>query len=375
MIGNTPDGWRVEKLENLCDVATGKKDANHGVEDGKYPFFTCAAKPIKSNTYNFEGKSIILAGNGANVGLALYFDGKFEAYQRTYILNNFTENSRYIFYNLKRYWIIHNESRQFGSATNYIKMDNITKYPILIPPLTQQEKIVKVLDISSQLIEKQKELIKDYDLFLKSKFIEMFGDPIKNPMGWEVDKIGNITNVQTGKTPSRKNSDYWENGTVNWAKTTEVNQGVLTNVEEQITDLAVKECNMISFPNNTILIAMYGQGKTRGKVALLGVSTTINQAFGAILSNESFKTLYLLKSLDYMYDSIRDLGRGGNQENLNLDIVRGIKIILPPIELQNKFALIVEKIETIKSQETKKLEHLEMLHKSLMNKAFKGEIK
>ena len=194
-------------------------------------------------------------------------------------------------------------------------------------------------------------------------------------MGWEVDKIGNITNVQTGKTPSRKNSDYWENGTVNWAKTTEVNQGVLTNVEEQITDLAVKECNMISFPNNTILIAMYGQGKTRGKVALLGVSTTINQAFGAILSNESFKTLYLLKSLDYMYDSIRDLGRGGNQENLNLDIVRGIKIILPPIELQNKFALIVEKIETIKSQETKKLEHLEMLHKSLMNKAFKGEIK
>jgi type I restriction enzyme S subunit len=202
----------------------------------------------------------------------------------------------------------------------------------------------------------------------------MFGDPIGNPMGWEVEKLGNITKVKTGKTPSRKNSDYWENGTVNWAKTTEVNQTILTVVEEQISDVAVSKCNMILFPKNTILIAMYGQGKTRGKVVLLGVPTTINQAFGAILENDNFDTLYLLKLLDYMYDSIRDLGRGGNQENLNLDIVRGINIILPPIELQNKFALIVKKTETIKEQETKKLEHLETLHNSLMDKAFKGEI-
>ena len=130
----------------------------------------------------------------------------------------------------------------------------------------------------------------------------------------------------------------------------------------------------ILFPKNTILIAMYGQGKTRGKVVLLGVATTINQAFGAILESAKFNTLYLLKLLDYLYETIRDLGRGGNQENLNLDIVRGIKIILPPITLQNKFAKIVEKIETIKTKESKKLEHLETLHSSLMDKAFRGEI-
>jgi type I restriction enzyme S subunit len=245
---------------------------------------------------------------------------------------------------------------------------------IPIPPLPQQEKIVKVLDISSALIEKQKELIEKYDLFLKSKFIEMFGDPISNPMGWNVEKLGDLTQVKTGKTPSRKKLEYWNDGTVNWAKTTEVNQGILTEVEEHISDLAVKECNMIMFPKNTILIAMYGQGKTRGKVVLLGVPTTINQAFGAILKSDKFATLYLLKLLDYMYENIRDLGRGGNQENLNLDIVRGINIILPPIELQNKFASIVEKTEQIKEQETKKLEHLQTLHVSLMDKAFKGEI-
>ncbi len=398
MIKDVPDGWRVERLKDITEFLTCgvAKRPEYVDKDVGIPFlssknaktnrmilndYNCVSKEdyeILTKYYKPQRGDILYTRVGSfGEAVVVNVDFDFAVFvsltimrAKPEIVNNYYLSNILNSPSMKQ---IANEKAR-GIGVKNLNVGDVRKFLIPIPPLPQQEKIVKVLDISSQLIEKQKELIADYDLFLKSKFIEMFGDPINNPMKWEVEKIGNITKVQTGKTPSRKNSDYWENGTVNWAKTTEVNQGILTDVEEQITDLAVKECNMITFPNNTILIAMYGQGKTRGKVALLGVPTTINQAFGAILSNEKFNTLYLLKLLDYMYENIRDLGRGGNQENLNLDIVRGINIILPPIKIQEKFASMVKQIDTIKAKETQKLEHLETLHKSLMDKAFKGEI-
>jgi len=396
MIRNIPDGWRVEKLDNITETVRNGVNLNQldegnipisrietiskGIVDFKRVKYINDITDEQFKKYLIHYNDILFShiNSPTHVGkTAIYKANKEIIHGANLLLIRIkNENADYVNYYIKKLKEKHYFYTRCNKAVNQasFKQSEILKILIPLPPLPQQEKIVKVLDISLALIEKQKLLLQNYDLFLKSKFIEMFGDPIKNPMGWEVEKLGNITKVQTGKTPSRKNSDYWDNGTVNWSKTTEVNQVILNDVEEQITDLAVKECNMILFPKNTILIAMYGQGKTRGKVVLLGVPTTINQAFGAILESESFDTLYLLKHLDYLYETIRDLGRGGNQENLNLDIVRGIKVILPPIDLQNKFASIVEKMETIKTKETQKLEHLEILHKSLMDKAFKGEI-
>ena len=393
MIGNVPDGWKVKKLSECGKIITGKTPSKTVKEywNSNDISFIKPDDFTKNTIIEFDKGKDFVSYKGfeknptippysvlttciGNIGKVLINKNEATTNQQiNTIVPNKDINYKFLAYSILKIKPIMLQ-RANAPVVPMINKTDFGKYQIPIPPLPQQEKIVKVLDISSALIEKQKLLLQNYDLFLKSKFIEMFGNPIKNPMGWEVEKLGNITKIQTGKTPSRKNFDYWNNGTVNWAKTTEVNQIILTDTEEQITDLAVKECNMIFFPKNTILIAMYGQGKTRGKVVLLGVPTTINQAFGAILKNESFNTLFLLKLLDYLYETIRDLGRGGNQENLNLDIVRGIKVILPPITLQNKFASIVEKTEIIKTKETKKLEHLQTLHKSLMDKAFKGEI-
>ncbi|MDO8455124.1 MAG: restriction endonuclease subunit S [Sulfurimonas sp.] len=398
MIGKVPDGWRVEKLKDITEFLTcgvAKRPEYVDKKEG-IPFlssknaktnrmilndYNCVSKEdyeILTKYYKPQRGDILYTRVGSfGEAVVVNVDFDFAVFVSLTIMRVKSNivNNHYISNILNSSFIkqIANEKAR-GIGVKNLNVGDVRDFLIPIPPLPQQEKIVQVLDISSALVEKQKELLKKYDLFLKSKFIEMFGDPISNPMGWEVVKLGNITKVQTGKTPSRKNAEYWANGTVNWAKTTEVNQTIMTEVEEKISDLAVKECHMIIFQENTILMAMYGQGKTRGKVVLLNVETTINQAFCAILASDNFATLYLLKLLDYMYENIRDLGRGGNQENLNLDIVRGINVILPPIELQTKFASIVEKIETIKEKETKKLKSLEDLHNTLMQKAFKGEI-
>lgn len=374
MIDNLPNVWKIEYINDIFKLKQGNHLSINDLEEDGY--FVYGANGIigKYHKYMYEDSKVLITCRGATCGTINISKPK------SWITGNaiaLTEKKDYIDENYVAYFLRKDKLQSVisGSAQPQITVTNLSKLKIPIPPLQQQEKIVKVLDLTSNLIEKQKELLKNYDLFLKSKFIEMFGDPISNPMGWKIEKIGNITKLQTGKTPSRQKSKYWENGNINWAKTTEVNQSILTYTEEFITELALKECKLITFPVNTILMAMYGQGKTRGKVVITKIETAINQAFGAILPNDTYNSLYLLKVLDLMYQDIRDLARGGNQENLNMDIVKNIKIIFPPLELQNKFASIVEKIETIKEKENQKLKQLEDLHNSLMQKAFKGEIK
>jgi len=101
-----PSNWQVKSLGEICSITTGDKDVNEGNVNGEYFFFTCAAVPLRSSSYSFEGKAILLPGNGANVGLVLYYDGKFEAYQRTYVLNNFTTDVKYVYFHLRERWKI-----------------------------------------------------------------------------------------------------------------------------------------------------------------------------------------------------------------------------------------------------------------------------
>ncbi|MGB3478933.1 MAG: restriction endonuclease subunit S [bacterium] len=163
-----PQCWTWTKLGMLCDIQTGKKDVNEGSPSGEYFFFTCAASPLRSNTFSFEGEAILLPGNGANVGLVLYYDGRFEVYQRTYILNNFQIISKYLFYYMKGFWK-NNLGKQYGSATNYIRLSNLTDFDVSLAPLFEQHRIVlKIeelftkLDAGIEILKKIKAQLKRY---------------------------------------------------------------------------------------------------------------------------------------------------------------------------------------------------------------------
>ena len=93
-----PENWVWVRLTNIISLSTGKKDANYGSDKGVYPFFTCASEPIACNDYSFDGESILVPGNGANVGLVIYYNGKFEAYQRTYVIQKSKFNIKFIYF-------------------------------------------------------------------------------------------------------------------------------------------------------------------------------------------------------------------------------------------------------------------------------------
>lgn len=143
-----PDGVAFIKIGDLCNsITTGKLNANAMVENGKYPFFTCDANPFKINEYAFDTTAIIVSGNGSQVGHINFYQGKFNAYQRTYVLSGFWGiDVKYLLYylkgNLRQYIIQHSKK---GSVP-YITMPMLENYCVPLPPLPIQNEIVRILD-------------------------------------------------------------------------------------------------------------------------------------------------------------------------------------------------------------------------------------
>jgi type I restriction enzyme S subunit len=256
-----------------------------------------------------------------------------------------------------------------------LKQSSIDAYEIPFPKeISDQIRIAEILNKAENLISQRKESIRLLDEYLKSTFLEMFGDPMRNEKGWKSKKLNELTKVGTGGTPSRKKEDVYYNGNVFWAKTTEVKGTYIFNTEEKITDIALKESNCKVYPVNTILLAMYGQGKTRGNVGLLMIESSTNQACAAIPPTDNINHIFLYELLKNSYEFIRSLARGGNQENLNLSIVGNIEIIIPSNDLQTRFAKIVENTESLKTQYQQSKHELENLYGSLSQRAFRGEL-
>lgn len=242
-----------------------------------------------------------------------------------------------------------------------------------LPPLTEQKRIAAILDAADDLRAKRRAAIAQLDVFLQSTFIEMFGDPVANPKGWDEVKIADIAKVGTGSTPSRKHEEYF-GGDIPWVKSTEVDWKVISATGESVTSKGVISARLKLYPEGSVVLALYGQGKTRGKCAFLGVGAAINQACCAMITNAKCTNIYLFEYLKYSYRRLRGESRGGNQENLNMAIVRSFPIPLPPIDLQNDFRSIVEVVEKQRSRMQAHLAELDALFASLQHRAFNGEL-
>ena len=137
--------WEVKPLGNLCRIRTGKLDANAMVADGIYPFFTCARESYKIDTYAFDCDALLISGNGANVGYIHHYCGKFNAYQRTYVLDGFNENIKYIQYFLEAFLSSRIDSEKKAGNTPYIVLGTLSEMDIFIPSMETQENIATML--------------------------------------------------------------------------------------------------------------------------------------------------------------------------------------------------------------------------------------
>ena len=139
------DEYSTYYLGNICSITTGKLDANAMVMDGKYPFFTCAEEVFNIDNYAFDTEALLISGNGANLGYIHYFNGKFNAYQRTYVLDKFTIDINYIRLYLETFLKNRIEQEKNIGNTPYIVLGTLSKMKIRVPNIITQQKIVKTL--------------------------------------------------------------------------------------------------------------------------------------------------------------------------------------------------------------------------------------
>lgn len=260
-----------------------------------------------------------------------------------------------------------------GANINNLRNSDIDDLEIPLPPLAEQKRIAAILDKADAIRRKRQQAIELADEFLRSIFLDMFGDPVTNPKGWNVSNIGALCSVLTGSTPSRQENSYFS-GNIPWVKTNEVDGYIIKETEEYITEEGIRNSNCKLNPIGSIVLAMYGQGKTRGKVGILGIEAATNQACAVIHPSININMGYLYNYLKLSYETLRALGQGAGQPNLNLSIVKNFSVLMPPIELQHEFAKQVEKVEALKAKLKASQLQAEEQFKALSQRAFAGEL-
>ncbi len=260
-------------------------------------------------------------------------------------------------------------SKGTGSTFKAINKKILAETEIPLPPLDEQRKIAAVLDKVSSLIAKRRQQLDKLDELIKARFVEMFGG-IHNSLDFPYLPIKDFTSVISGGTPDRNSPRYWNSGEIKWVKTTELQNKVINDTEEKITREGLENSSAKMVPANTILIAMYGQGKTRGMTGYLSVEASTNQACACILPSQKINQKYLWQYMILSYEKLRSLAKGGNQPNLNGAMIKNFPVLVPPIELQNQFAAFVEQTEKTKTAISRSLEKLETLKKALMQEYF-----
>ena len=192
------------------------------------------------------------------------------------------------------------------------------------------------------------------------------------PKGWELSSIGKISDVSSGGTPSRNNEAYW-NGNIPWVTTAEVQFKIIEDTVEKITEEGLANSSAKLFPAGTILMAMYGQGKTRGQVAKLGIDASTNQACAAIVLHTGYEVDFYYQFLISQYENIREMANSGGQQNLSGGIVKSIPVPVPPLTEQKKIAKILSTWDNAISVTEKLLTNSQQQKKALMQQLLTGK--
>lgn len=258
-----------------------------------------------------------------------------------------------------------------GSAQLNFGPSHIKKIDLLLPPLETQKRIAQILDDAAAMRDKTEQLLKEYDALAQSIFLDMFGDPVRNPKGWEKRKLELFGNWRSGGTPSRSNEKYFQ-GNIPWVTSGELNEMYIENSKESITDEALKNSSAHLITPGSLLLGMYDTAALKSSINK--VDLTCNQAIAFAKLNENVNVLYVYYNIQYGKEYYKSQQRGVRQKNLNLSIIKNLEINYPPIDLQNQFAEKIALIERQKELAKQELKESEDLFNCLLQKAFKGEL-
>ena len=340
-----PSGVEYKKIGELCSITTGKLNANAMIENGKYPFFTCDAKPFKIDTYSFDTEAILISGNGSQVGHINYYNGKFNAYQRTYVLYDFQfVEVKFLLYCLEnrlREYILLKAKK--GSVP-YITLPMLQEFEVPLPALPVQREIVRVLDsftlycaeLTAELTARRKQ----YE-FYRDKLLSF------NQQNIETKKLSDIFNTRNGYTPSTSNKEYWMTNDIPWFRVEDIrtNGRILNDSLQHVSFSALKGQ---AFPANSIIIST---SATIGEHALITCESIANQRFTYLILKDQYKDKYSIKYLFYycflLADFCRENLQQGNFASVDMNKFYKFEFPMPPLEVQERIVKVLDNFDAI----------------------------
>lgn len=246
---------------------------------------------------------------------------------------------------------------------------------IPLPPLVDQLRIANLLGKIEALIVHRKQYLKQLDDLLRSVFLQMFGDPARNEKGWDKPELKAFGKISTGNTPPRNDAANYDGNFIEWIKTDNIRGDAVfvTHATECLSEVGVKKSRTVT--SGSLLVAcIAGSVESIGRAALTNRTVSFNQQINAIQPGKDVNPLFLYGLFKLSRAYIQSHATTGMKKILTKGDFEKITMIKPPIEIQNKFAAILEKVEIIKSRCQQSCADMESLYGSLSKRAFKGEL-
>lgn len=384
-----PENWCWVYAPAMFSIEYGKGLSTKELCETGYPVFGANGQIGFYNEYMFEDIKALMSCRGAYSGTMNLSLPKSFITSNSLIINSKHKDIdvKFIFY---LYSALKKKDLISGSAQPQVTVQAFSNYPIPLPPLPEQQRIVDRIEGLFAKLDEAKQKAQDaLDSFetrkaaiLHKAFTGELTAQWRKEHGvgmesWARHPLKDVTQIGSGGTPSRKNSQYYL-GDILWVKTGEIYWNYIYDSEEKITEEAIANSSAKLYPAGTVLVAMYGQGLTRGRSAILGVPATTNQAVCALQPCDRLGNRYLYYYFMANYWEYREKAVGGNQPNYSATMIGKWIINIPSVLEQAEIVRILDDL-LAKEQQAKEvaeavLEQIDLIKKSILARAFRGEL-
>ena len=335
--------WNI--LGNLCEIGTGSNNREDACDNGLYPFFVRSKEVLRIDSYLYDEEAVLIPGEGGVGDIFHYINGKYGLHQRTYRVHPISTkvSGRYLFYYLSGNFKSYINSKSYKATAASIRKPMLIDFPIALPVVEEQKRIVDILDTFTASIDNLKEQIVQ-----RRKQYEYYRDQLLDLEGKEGVVIVPLREIVksycTGATPNKGHLEYYESGTIPWLRTQDVKFNEIYEINSFVTEEAVAKTGVKWIPSNCVIVAI--SGATAGRCAINKIPTTTNQHCLNLEINPK-KALY--KYVYYcVYNAYSDMvsRKQGARGDLNSSIILGITIPLPSLSEQQRILDILDKFET-----------------------------
>lgn len=385
MSGEVPEDWQTAKVGDLVSIKTGKLDANAAVKGGQYKFFTCSRNDYEIDSYSFDADAIIIAGNG-DLNVKRYC-GKFDAYQRTYVLTSKNTNildTNYFFF-WESIYVDRLRDLSIGGVIKYIKLGMLADVEIPIPPLPEQQRIAEILSSVDESIRATEAVISQAERVKRGLMEDLLTGGLGSaaiangevPEGWRNSELRSLC-IIAGEYGANAPKSEFDPDLPRYVRITDIDEDgnllpdTLVSIPREVAEpYILEEGDIVIARSGATVGKSYMHIKSNGECAFAGYLVR----FRADRNVANPKWIKFNLQSEYFWAWVRDNQRAGAQPNINAKEYGGLLLCVPPLPEQQRISEILSSVDDQITTNRATVEQLQRLKRGLMDDLLTGKVR